>query len=82
MVAIVYIVANVLLAVHIFHGTYSMFQSLGINNPQYNRLRRGLAATLALVILIGNVSFPIAVLADVIDYEPACSAQQPKGVRR
>jgi len=70
-VAIFYIIANVLLCVHIYHGVYSMFQSLGINNPRYNSLRRSLASGLALVILIGNVSFPIAVLAGVIDYDPS-----------
>ena len=50
-VAAIYIVANVLLAIHIFHGTYSMFQSLGINSPQYNYLRRHLATALAAIIL-------------------------------
>ncbi|MGF1596262.1 MAG: succinate dehydrogenase cytochrome b subunit [Acidimicrobiales bacterium] len=70
-VALVYVVANVMLAIHIFHGAYSMFQTLGINNPAYNQLRRGFAAVLAVVILIGNVSFPIAVLAGVIDFDPA-----------
>ncbi len=70
-VAAVYIVANALLAVHIFHGAYSMFQSLGISNPAYNRLRKGFAATVAAVILIGNVSFPIAVLTHVIKLSPA-----------
>ncbi len=70
-VAIVYIVANVLLAIHIFHGAYSMFQSLGVNNPAYNQLRRGLAVVLAVVVLVGNVSFPIAVLAGIIDFDPA-----------
>ncbi len=70
-VAIVYIVANVMLAVHIFHGTYSMFQSLGINSPQYNYIRRHLARALAAIILIGNVSFPIAVLTNVIEYDPS-----------
>ncbi len=70
-VAIVYIVANVLLSIHVFHGAYSMFQSLGINNPSYNWLRRWFAAALAAVILIGNVSFPIAVLTGVIDYDPS-----------
>lgn len=69
-VAILYIVANVLLCVHIYHGVYSMFQSLGISNPRYNSLRRYLASGLALVILIGNVSFPIAVLTGVIEYDP------------
>lgn len=69
-VALIYIVANIMLAIHIFHGAYSMFQSLGINNPRFNWLRRNVATGLALVILIGNVSFPIAVLAGVIDYNP------------
>ncbi len=59
-VAIVYIVANVALAIHIFHGVYSMFQSLGINNPTINGLRRNLAGGIATVILLGNLSFPIA----------------------
>jgi succinate dehydrogenase / fumarate reductase, cytochrome b subunit len=73
-VAAIYIVANVLLAVHIFHGTYSMFQSLGINSPQYNYLRRHLARAIALIILIGNVSFPIAVLTNIVEYNPSLLA--------
>lgn len=63
-VAIFYIVANVLLALHIFHGAWSLFQSLGINNPRYNAARRYFAAGIALLILVGNVSIPISILAD------------------
>jgi len=66
-VAIVYIVANIALAIHIFHGAWSMFQSLGINNPKYNQLRRMFATGLAVVILVGNLSFPIMALSGVID---------------
>ena len=66
-VALLYVVANVALALHIFHGAWSMFQSLGINNPRYNRFRRAFASGFALVILVGNVSFPIAVLLDIVD---------------
>ena len=73
-VAILYIVANVALAIHIFHGTWSLFQSLGINNPSYNGLRRGLATTLALVVLIGNLSFPIMVQAGLIN-EDGCDTE-------
>jgi succinate dehydrogenase / fumarate reductase cytochrome b subunit len=68
-----YIVANALLAVHIYHGAYSMFQSLGVSNPAYNAWRRWFATGLAAVILIGNVSFPIAVLAGIIDLNPGIS---------
>lgn len=65
-VAIIYIVANIALAIHIFHGAWSLFQSLGLNNPRYNAWRRSFAAGFATVILIGNVSFPVMVLAGVI----------------
>ena len=66
-VAIIYIVANAALALHIFHGAWSMFQTLGINNPKYNDARRGVAGGLAALILVGNLSFPIAVQAGLID---------------
>ena len=66
-VAIWYIVANVALAVHIYHGAWSMFQSLGINSPRWNPLRRRFAQAFAALILVGNLSFPILVQAGVID---------------
>lgn len=66
-IAAIYIVANIALAIHIYHGAWSMFQSLGINNPKYNSLRRSFAGGLATIILIGNLSFPIMALAGVID---------------
>lgn len=66
-VAVLYIVANVALAIHIYHGAWSMFQSLGINSDRFNPLRRTFAQLFALVILVGNLSFPIFVQAGVID---------------
>jgi succinate dehydrogenase / fumarate reductase cytochrome b subunit len=65
-VAIVYIVANIALAIHIFHGAWSMFQSLGINNPKWNDARRKFALSFALVIGIANVSFPLMVVTGVV----------------
>jgi succinate dehydrogenase / fumarate reductase cytochrome b subunit len=62
-VAVLYMVANVALAFHIYHGAWSMFQSLGSASPKYNHLRRGFATVLAAAILIGNLSIPIAILA-------------------
>ena len=66
-VAILYVVANVALAIHIYHGAWSMFQSLGVNSPKLNPLRRRFAQGFAAVILVGNLSFPIFVQAEVID---------------
>jgi succinate dehydrogenase / fumarate reductase cytochrome b subunit len=65
-VAIVYIVANIALAIHIFHGAWSMFQSLGINNPKWNDARRKFALGFALLIGIANVSFPLLVVTGVV----------------
>ncbi len=66
-VAVLYIVANLALGLHLFHGSWSLFQSMGWNNPRFNRWRRNFAWTFAAIIVIGNVSFPIAVLAGVVD---------------
>ncbi|MEE8116838.1 MAG: succinate dehydrogenase cytochrome b subunit [Gemmatimonadales bacterium] len=65
-VALVYIVAMGALAVHLYHGVWSMFQTLGINHPKYNRYRRPLAAVLAAAVFVGFVSVPIGVLAGAI----------------
>ena len=57
-----------LLLPHLLHGITSLFQSLGINNPKYNTARRRFAQVFAGIILVGNLSFPIAVLAGIIDH--------------
>lgn len=69
-VAVFYIVANIALGIHLFHGTWSLFQSMGWNNPRFNAWRRGLAAAVATIIVVGNVSFPIAVMTGVVTYNP------------
>ena len=68
-VAIVYIVANIALGIHLFHGTWSLFQSIGWNNPRFNKWRKSIAAGVATIIVVGNVSFPIMTLAGVIDHD-------------
>ena len=67
-VAALYIVANLALGLHLFHGAWSLFQSLGLNNPRFNKARRNFAAAFAAIIVVGNVSFPIAVLAGVVGH--------------
>jgi succinate dehydrogenase / fumarate reductase cytochrome b subunit len=69
-VAILYIVANIALGIHLFHGTWSLFQSMGWNNPKFNQWRKGAAAGIATIVVVGNVSFPIMTLAGVIEFDP------------
>ena len=65
-VSAIYIVANIALGIHLFHGAWSMFQSLGLNNPRWNSWRRGFAAGFAGIVMVGNLTFPIAVLTGVV----------------
>jgi succinate dehydrogenase / fumarate reductase cytochrome b subunit len=65
-VAIFYLVANLALGVHLFHGAWSLFQSMGWNNPRFNAWRRNFAAGFAAIIVIGNCSFPIAVQLGIV----------------
>ena len=65
-VALLYIVANIALGTHLFHGVWSLFQSIGWSSPRFNKWRRWLATGIATVVVVGNVSFPIAVLAGVV----------------
>lgn len=61
-----YIVANLALGLHLYHGAWSLFQSMGWNHPQYNHWRRGFAIAFAAVVTVGNVSFPVAVLTGAV----------------
>ena len=65
-VAIFYIVSNLLLGLHLSHGAWSIFQSLGWNNPRFNSWRTAFARGFAAVIVVGNVSFPVAVLVGIV----------------
>lgn len=58
-----YILAMLLLCMHLYHGVFSMFQSLGANHPVYTPLLRKFAALMAFVIAVGNISIPVSVLA-------------------
>ena len=66
-VAAIYIVANIALGIHLWHGAWSMFQSLGLNNPKYNAWRRNFATGFALLVTVGNLSFPIAIVSGVTE---------------
>ena len=61
-VAIFYVISMGLLGLHLYHGAWSMFQSLGINNPRFNPWRRTFATGLAAVVFVGNSIMPLAVL--------------------
>jgi succinate dehydrogenase / fumarate reductase cytochrome b subunit len=62
-VALVYVIANLALGVHLYHGAWSLFQSMGWVRPW----RRQFATVFAAVIVVGNVSMPLAVVLGVVN---------------
>ena len=70
-VSLIYIVANVFLGFHLYHGVWSMFQSIGwvprsVVRQEGRDWRRTFATVFALVVSIGNIAFPISVLAGIV----------------
>ncbi len=65
-VSLFYIFAMVALGLHLRHGVWSMFQTLGVSHPRYIRMAHVGAWIFAVVIVVGNISFPIAVLAGIV----------------
>jgi succinate dehydrogenase / fumarate reductase, cytochrome b subunit len=65
-VSVIYLLATLILGLHLFHGAWSMLQTLGLNHPRYNRLRNVVSVGFAALVVIGNLSFPIAVLTGLV----------------
>ena len=61
-----YVVVMLALGLHMYHGVWSSLQTLGLSHPRYNPLRHVFATFVTVVVVAGNISFPVAVLAGVI----------------
>lgn len=61
-----YIIAMLLLCMHLYHGLWSMFQSLGFSHPRYTPVLKRAAAVVAILIAAGNISIPVSVLAGLV----------------
>lgn len=61
-VSLFYILGIGLLCLHLSHGVSSMFQSVGWKNEAYRPLLDGLAHVFAILIFLGYVSIPVAIL--------------------
>ncbi len=65
-VVALYVAAQVVLGLHIYHGSWSLLQTLGLNNPLRNGAITGAARFVALVVTIGNILLPLGVLAGLV----------------
>jgi succinate dehydrogenase / fumarate reductase, cytochrome b subunit len=65
-VALFYVVAVGALCLHLYHGLWSVFSTLGVQNPRVNRIRRPLAAAVAVGLFVGYAIVPVAVLTRIL----------------
>ena len=61
-ISIAYIIAMGMLMLHLYHGIWSMFQTLGVNHPRYTPMLKNLAKGVATLLFLGFSSIPVAVM--------------------
>lgn len=66
-----YSVALIFLGLHLYHGLWSLTQTLGIDRPDRNHSLRMLARTIALLIALGFIAVPIGISAGLTIDPPA-----------
>lgn len=64
--AAIYIVANLVLGVHLYHGLWSLFQTLGWEHPRWNPARRWFAVVVSVLIAAGFVSIPVSIFTGLV----------------
>lgn len=72
----IYLVSMAVVALHLYHGVWSLFQTVGWDNPDRNPGLRKLAVTLAVVLFIGFVAVPSAFLMNVLKPADAVTQQE------
>jgi succinate dehydrogenase / fumarate reductase, cytochrome b subunit len=66
-VTLIYVLAMIALGFHLYHGIWSVFQTLGLNHPQYNGLRRVFATAATLILTLGFISIPVAIFFGMVN---------------
>jgi succinate dehydrogenase / fumarate reductase cytochrome b subunit len=61
-----YIVAMAMLCTHLFHGIWSMTQTLGFHHPKYTPRLRSAAKAIAIALFLGFASIPVSVLLGIV----------------
>ncbi len=66
LVAGFYVVSMALLGLHLYHGTWSMFQTLGVDTPRWNKGLRTFAKGVAVALFVGFSSVPVGIAAGLL----------------
>ena len=65
-VAAFYMLAMLFLALHLAHGLWTATHDLGVTGPRLRRVALGASSALAIVITLGNIGIPLAVLLGLV----------------
>jgi succinate dehydrogenase / fumarate reductase cytochrome b subunit len=65
-VALFYIVALAALGLHLWHGVWSMFQTLGATQPRYLSFGRRVATGFTLLVIVGFMLVPISIALGLV----------------
>ncbi|HET8646662.1 MAG TPA: succinate dehydrogenase cytochrome b subunit, partial [Vicinamibacteria bacterium] len=74
LVSFFYILSMLALGLHLYHGAWSILQTVGLSHPRLDRVRYGLAAAITAIIVLGNISMPVAVMAGLLRDERSAPA--------
>jgi|SRR5579872_5605590 len=61
-----YIIAMILMGMHLYHGLWSIFQTLGFGHPRYSSKIKHMAAWVSILLAAGFISIPIAVMTRLV----------------
>jgi len=65
-IVVAYLVAQVVLGLHLSHAVSSSFQTLGLEHPALNRVLHAAGPTIAFMIVTGNMAIVLAVIAGIV----------------
>jgi succinate dehydrogenase / fumarate reductase cytochrome b subunit len=65
-VAAFYVVAMLALGLHLYHGAWSSFRTLGLDKPSPNPLQRPIVAVIAILVAALFAAIPLAVVAGIL----------------
>ena len=65
-VAVGYVLVMIVLGFHLNHGVWSLFQTLGLDNPDRNKFLRMASTGLTIAIVIGFIAVPISFMSGMM----------------
>jgi succinate dehydrogenase / fumarate reductase, cytochrome b subunit len=65
-VAVFYVLAMAALGLHLWHGVWSLFQTLGTNQARYGSFGRRFATVFTVIVVLGFTAVPLSILAGFV----------------